>query len=349
MGWKPSQNPKRAFSILKRHLASMFQLFRQPVLSFNLNPPRHILFRRLKSMKTIWLMHRLCAIAVLAWISVPAFANSWVPVACNNTDAGEIDNPGDSQGVVLKNPFNAPNGYGNTSWPGDFGWDGPLCPAAKVTVSLDPSTGTGHTGSPLWFTGTYFVEQQGLSIYLQTLMITVIAPNGSRNVQTLDLSKSNRAGPYIGYHAYQWSIPITFSTTGTYQAFAALNCNGPNTPPSQSWLTNWYQDINTISSDGGVTWNNSNAFNNGSSWGAHYLPLTSGSGSQISFNIDNGSSGSGRQVQVFIQAQPTTGMKKWFTPSLVVYGLFTVQPSTVSNPGPADQPIYPPVLNLGGR
>jgi hypothetical protein len=315
-------------------------------------------------MKTFHLLIRFCALALLAVAGGPVFANSWVPVSVSNGSAGESDLPGYSQGSVIRDPYGY---YWYASWTGDVkGYPG-FVPSANVMVGVDPSTGEGYTGSPLYFTGTYYLMGDRGYVALGNIMITVIAPDGSRNVQTLNLYPSyNTSNYYYGCHAYQWTIPITFTTPGTYQAFAALYAIDPY------WYLGgnhsgtygaWYQDINTVSTDGGVTFRNTGEFGQiiddtsglvayyGYSaadvqWSFkfqqdYYMPLTTGNGDQISFTVVTNPD-PGHPNQVVTQMIPLPALTKWYRNSNQVSKAFTIQSPAPNNVVPSGGPIYPP-------
>ena len=171
---------------------------------------------------------------------------------------------------------------------------GTLTPAANVAIGMDPATGTACTGTPLYFTGRYFLTGWGNdAVKIGQIMLTVIAPDGTKKVQTLDLSASKNS--CADTSSYVWTTSLTLDTPGTYRVFAALTPDHGAT---------WYQDINTYSTDGGTTWLQVNPTGG---WTGNLLPLTSGRGNLTTFTVI----ARPNEHAVNPQALPMPGLDLW--------------------------------------
>jgi hypothetical protein len=330
-------------------------------------------------MKTFHFLIRFCALTLLTGVGGTAFANSWVPVVVNNSDAGESDLPGYSQGAVIKSPFRwgyDGSFFGTTFFPDErdgYYLAGPR-PEACVQVWTDPNTGEGYTGSPLYITGTYALIDGNTGGGLSWIMITVIAPDGTQNVQTLNLSGDNNGWymPGLDYHTYQWTIPVLFSNPGTYQVLAAMwvdiagsyagaawyqddytysydgvnwgpGIYSPNSNtryfPVQPWLQGWYSQ-NDISWSDLIGWG---------AWSGPYTlgtsPMTSGTGNEISFTVVTNPD-PGHVNQVYTEMEPIPALSLWYRSSDQVSKTFTIQSPVPNNVVPGGGPIYPPPPNL---
>jgi hypothetical protein len=279
-------------------------------------------------MKTILLICRLFVVVILFGFHLPAFANS---------NSGGGDGGAGNDGTGGDNGAGDYGGDGGTQNTGQSGWslgseDNPqggnvvFVPAADVAAQLD-STGRAHAGSPLYFTANYSMPYPEL----EQLMITVIAPDGTRQVQTMDLT-----GQWL--YNYSWTTCFNLSTPGTYYAFAAVG----DASYYGEW---WYQDVATESTDGAVTWEPSVLLQTYTTqygystpaaiayFASHgLLPLDSGNGNQISFYVDGGT----HADTVTAQTLPKPGLELWFQPSNIVTKTFQVigGPDGPTNPAP---------------
>jgi hypothetical protein len=254
-------------------------------------------------MKTIPIVCRLLIAAILMGASAPVFGNQSDNNGDNGTGVSDGENgdgqQGSSDGSFGEGGFLSSDS-GDTTGGGSGGGASYPTPNSIVTLHLDPNTGTAHTGSPMYFTGQYSMDTTYGPI--SQVMIEVIAPDGTLQIQTFDVS-------YAGPYRYTWTTSFTFSATGTYQVLAALY-----------WASGepWSQNPWNYSMDGGVTWQrNSSAFG------------STQPGNITSFTVDDGTH---PPDTVYARAFPKPGMEKWFLPSTVVSKTFQIIGKT--NPAP---------------
>jgi hypothetical protein len=246
-------------------------------------------------MKTIPIAYRLLVVAILMGASAPVFGNQ----SDNNGDNGiSVSDYSGDDGSFGEGGF-LDNASDDTMGGGGGGAPSPT-PNSIVSVHLDSATGTGHTGSPLYFTGQYSMDTTYGPI--NQVMIEVIAPDGTQQIRTFDLSA-------VGPFQYVWTTSFTFSAAGTYQVLAALYWAA-----SEPWSQNPYN----YSMDGGVTWQHT-ATGSG----------TTQPGNITTFTVDDGTH---PPDTVYARAFPKPGMEKWFLPSTVVSKTFQIIGKT--NPAP---------------
>jgi hypothetical protein len=262
-------------------------------------------------MKTILLIFRLIAVTALVGFYLPAFGNGSGGGGdpgggdSGTGDPGGSGDPGGGyDGGTTGGDNGGYNGFGGGTKTSSSGAGFPI-PAANVAVRMD-SSAKAYTGSPLYFTGNFSIDTDFGPLGL--IMITLVAPDGSQNVQTFDVGTTGRA------FQYEWTTSFTLSTPGTYQVFSAVAVNF-GTPGSPNYT--WYQDLNTQSQDGGVTWVERVS---PGSIARIYLPLTSGAGNQISFTVVAPT----HTDTVSAQSLPKPGLENWFLPSNVVSKTFQV-------------------------
>jgi hypothetical protein len=270
-------------------------------------------------MKNMLTILRLFTIAVLVGIAMPTFGNNndnpgpgndgGIPTGDDTNELGGTSVNAD--GTVLNNSDGPGGGNGNSN----LNDAGVPIPAAAVVVHADPTTGQAYTGTPLYFTGNFFIADNGFGP-LSSVAITVIAPDGTQTVQIGDATK----GGTVASFTFNYTTSFTLNTPGTYQVFAAVIYNSV-----------WYQDYNTFSRNGGVTWTTYTAATTPlfyASKSSGFLPLTNGSGNLTSFTVVDGT----HQDTVYTQAFPKPGLELWFQPSNVVSKTFQIQGK--NNPAP---------------